>query len=375
MSLLDHFNIFDVLISEMLAAGAKIEEMDKVSYLLLTLPSSYNGVITAIETLSEENLTLAFVKNRLLDHEIKIKNDNSDTSRKVMKAFAQNNSNQNNKFQNFRNRPFKHKQPFKGKSKINVNCHHCGKEGHIKKDCFYYKRTKKNNKEKGEKQAHTATTTQHGFAFMLNAGNTKYSMTDKVGFILDSGATDHLINDESLFADSEQLEHPLKIAVAKQGEFIYATKRGIVRLHNGHPITLEDVLYSKEAAGNLISVKRLQEAGMSIEFDKNGVTISKDGLIVVKNSGMLNNVPIIKFQAYTAKANIKNNYRLWHERFGHISNSKLLEIKRKNLFSDSSLLNNLEFSDEICEPCLNGKQARLPFKQYKDKSYIKDHFL
>ncbi|KAH8351722.1 hypothetical protein KR084_005477 [Drosophila pseudotakahashii] len=102
--------------------------------------------------------------------------------------------------------------------------------------------------------------------------------------ILDSGASDHLINDESLFIDSVELVPPLKIAVAKQGEYIYASKRGIVRLRNNHEITLEDVLYSEQAAGNLMSVKRLQEAGMSIKFDKNGVTISKNGLTVVKNS-------------------------------------------------------------------------------------------
>nr|AAL90400.1 RH25742p [Drosophila melanogaster] len=107
---------------------------------------------------------------------------------------------------------------------------------------------------------------------------------DNCGFVLDSGASDHLINDESLYTDSVEVVPPLKIAVAKQGKFIYATKRGIVRLRNDHEITLEDVLFCKEAAGNLMSVKRLQEAGMSIEFDKSGVTISKNGLMVVKNS-------------------------------------------------------------------------------------------
>ncbi|KAH8350659.1 hypothetical protein KR084_002979, partial [Drosophila pseudotakahashii] len=110
------------------------------------------------------------------------------------------------------------------------------------------------------------------------------SGVDKCGLILDSGASDHLINDESLFIDSVELVPPLKIAVAKKGEYIYASKRGIVRLRNNHEITLEDVLYSEQAAGNLMSVKRLQEAGMSIKFDKNGVTISKNGLTVVKNS-------------------------------------------------------------------------------------------
>ncbi|KAH8367499.1 hypothetical protein KR084_011569 [Drosophila pseudotakahashii] len=96
-----------------------------------------------------------------------------------------------------------------------------------------------------------------------------------------------MINDESLFIDSVELVPPLKIAVAKQGEYIYASKRGIVRLRNDHEITLEDVLFSEQAAGNLMSVKRLQEAGMSIKFDKNGVTISKNGLTVVKNSAGL----------------------------------------------------------------------------------------
>jgi len=218
MSLLSHFTIFDELISELLAAGAKIEEMDKVSHLLITLPSAYDGVITAIETLSEDNLTLSFVKNRLLDQEIKIKNDHNDTSRKALNTIVQNKK-YNNKNNSFKNRVAKQKKTFKGNFKNRVRCHHCDKEGHIKKDCYQYKRilNERNKDNKNyDKQAKTATS--QGIAFMVKE----------------------------------------------------------VQRSAWHC--------------NLMSVKRLQEAGMSIKFDKNGVTISKSGLTVVENSGMFNNI-------------------------------------------------------------------------------------
>ncbi|KAF2891598.1 hypothetical protein ILUMI_14575, partial [Ignelater luminosus] len=55
------------------ANGATLEENDIICHLLLTLPKSYEMVIRAIETIGGSDLTLDFVKRKLLNEEIKQK--------------------------------------------------------------------------------------------------------------------------------------------------------------------------------------------------------------------------------------------------------------------------------------------------------------
>jgi hypothetical protein len=56
---------------ELKAAGTTMEEYDDVCHLLLTLPPEYEMIVTALETLSCEKLSLPFVKNKLFDEETK----------------------------------------------------------------------------------------------------------------------------------------------------------------------------------------------------------------------------------------------------------------------------------------------------------------
>lgn len=102
------------------------------------LPTSYDGVITAIETLSEDNLTLAFVKTRLLDHEVKLKRESQDTSMKVLqvestekKRTPEARNRQNNYLQN--------QKSFKKSKKFKIKCYQCGRLGHVKSQCYYNK--------------------------------------------------------------------------------------------------------------------------------------------------------------------------------------------------------------------------------------------
>lgn len=62
-----HLLKFDNTIRELKGIGAKLEEIDVVCQLLLTMPKSYGSLVTSSETLHPDTLNMEFVKSRLLD--------------------------------------------------------------------------------------------------------------------------------------------------------------------------------------------------------------------------------------------------------------------------------------------------------------------
>lgn len=389
MSLLKHFQLFDELMVELMAAGANLEEADKVTHLFMTLPNEYDGVITAIETLTEDNLTLGFTKTRLLDHEIKLINERRDTSMKVLQAEItnQDNTKQRNpyKYSNS-NRPHKNFRIKKDQYK-HIKCHCCGRKGHLQKNCFYNKLKNKNSQHKWNKNNRTIQTvnitdrekpTTSGFAFMAGAHKSEQRDPNYVSFILDSGASDHFINRDDLAQDFELLENPINISVAKNGTYIRATKKGNLAVKSDLCVegTLQDVLFCPEMPYNLLSVKKMQLAGMTVVFNNDGtVEIINQGKLVTKGESLANNLIGVNFLLNKCALNtdsslnrdVKDNYELWHQRLGHIGKAKFAEIKSKQMFSDTELLNKVIINDKLCEDCIKGKQSRLPFNNSKSK--------
>lgn len=382
-TLVKHFTVFDDLIAELMAAGAKLDEADKVAHLLLSLPPSYNGVITAIETLSEDNLTLSFVKTRLFDEEVKLLNENRDTSAKVLFAEKKTEYKQNRNFNKLRLTNKYKKQNLK-KRQNDQKCFHCGRKGHLIKNCFYYKRNM-NNKEKKQSavqdnQATSYSASTSGIAFMVGNYSKDYQKYgDEISFILDSGATDHIINRDDIYKFSEVLKDTRKIGVAKNDVYIEATKRGTIDVitNTGISLTLLNVLYCPEAPHSILSVSRMIEAGLIVKFKVTGAEVIYGGKMIMKGNACntLQKIQLKisrKSQCSVAKIHreASGNYKLWHKRLGHIGKSKFLEIKTKKMFNDSERLDNVMPDDNLCESCIYGKQARLPFQRHKNKVHI-----
>jgi predicted DNA-binding protein len=114
-----HFLKFDGTIRELKSAGANLEQSDVVCHLLLTMPPEYDTVVTAIETLASEELTISFVKNRLLDEESKRLGSRQEKGKEASTSSAFVAPTRNKKFD--------------GRSKL--KCFNCGIIGHKKSEC------------------------------------------------------------------------------------------------------------------------------------------------------------------------------------------------------------------------------------------------
>lgn len=108
-----HLLNFNTILRDLKSAGAKMEDEDVICQLLLSLPKTYDPVVTAIETMKTEELTIEFVKGRLLDDNIKRKTNNTgEDGEMVSKQIA-----------------------MTGVVKKDVICYLCGKRGHYKSEC------------------------------------------------------------------------------------------------------------------------------------------------------------------------------------------------------------------------------------------------
>ncbi|KAF2888971.1 hypothetical protein ILUMI_17202 [Ignelater luminosus] len=131
-----HFLTFDSIVRRFKASGDTLEKNDIICRLLLTLPKSYEMVITTIETIAGSDLTLDFVKGKLLDEEIKQKSK-SNMVQENFTAFA-GKSNCNKKKWNTSGQKRYTKMTNKSVNTgryFRFKCHNCGQEGHKRAEC------------------------------------------------------------------------------------------------------------------------------------------------------------------------------------------------------------------------------------------------
>ena len=332
-----HIKAMSEIFEALAAIGDAVSEEDRVVHLLVSLPDSYNVLVTALEAQSENVPRWELVTERLLHQEIKLKERVSTLSESDRKALITHQ-----------------------KKRKTYTCHFCHKPGHFKKDCRKYQASLKKQeasvtKKKEPPSDGEAVVTIHALA-----------ATSRESWIVDSGATCHMCNDRSLLVNLRPLSIPQEVTLG-DGSSLEGPAEGTVKLDailpsgNTQKCSLENVLFVPKLSYSLLSVSKASECGKTMKFNKSGCQILNQRGKTVASATRVGNLYYLKYQNKGQDINIVKtcNEMLWHRRYGHLGEQNLKSLVNDQLVSDFdyNVLNNIGF----CESCVGGKQHRTPF--------------
>ena len=230
-------------------------------------------------------------------------------------------------------------------------------------------------------------------SFASFAGNTSLSCSvfkqnNDTNWIIDSGACDHMIFDETILVDKVELKSPIKVGLP-DGSFRLVNKVGKVILTPD--LILHNVLLVEEFKHNLMSIGQLvNKSGITVSFDGHGCyfqDLSSRSLIAVgkkcnglyyfnasclKNSSADDNLeaqvncnvavtelpidnivlPLKTSTSIKNKCNTEVSLDMIHARLGHVSLSKMQHIE---------FCNCKGLKEYNCSVCLHSKQQKMPF--------------
>lgn len=292
-------------------------------------------------------------------------------------------------------------------SRSRFRCEHCNVQGHTKDRCYYpggggtapsswtprseilERINQRQNHAQPQPSANIAnnTTTTHTaavasqistsatiseifdgsphYAFVSTASYSQESDT----FIVDSGASSHMVFDRSILHEFTEFKHPQHISTAKAGDPLLATGFGSVRAKFDYQgsitnVTLISVLLVPDLDVNLLSVSKLVDAGIKLNFSIDHCTLSlgnhifaaahKDGSLYKANLYVHDHSSLIS----SSITDITQDLTLWHRRLAHISTRRIQSLVDNEAATGIRLKGHKSVG--LCEPCILGKQHATP---------------
>ena len=173
----EHLVQFENLFEKLANAGTKLDGDLQVILVFRSLPSSFDALTTTLENRSEDELTLALTKDKIID-EVQKRREAVPMDSTVLKV--------------------------DGKMR-GIVCHHCQKVGHKKKDCMSWQKYHGENSRSHQIVANETkkVVRQRAKAKKVTSGDENFVFSACEGprtkWIVDSGASSHMCSNRDFF--------------------------------------------------------------------------------------------------------------------------------------------------------------------------------
>ncbi|GMF16735.1 unnamed protein product [Phytophthora lilii] len=300
-----HLDAFDELVVGLQALGEPVVESRQLVVLLSSLPAEYELIASIVE--NAKGITLIEVKEKLLKEYERL--EKKETTERAFKANA-------GRFKGGRGNGRKVNGPRKNGGGFKGKCFKCNQVGHLKRDC-----PERNGTE------------EDGAVFAVGERHDD-------GWLIDSGATSHMTPHRVDLFDYEEL---------RAGP-------------EGRRIKMVDVIYIPGLDRRLLSVGKLAERGMNVEFQRSSCVIwgKSSAIALGKKYGKAYVLDCQQEEARFAEyAGADSEWELWHARLGHPGKNGLVRTQRATY----GMPVVKQETEKLCGGCLKGKQTVAPFPQ------------
>lgn len=285
------------LSAQLKAAGSDLKEDELCLSILNGLPGNFDTLATVLTT-SDKELTLEDLMGKLLVYESLSSQPSSDN-----KAYVA------------RPSPTSFKSHGKGASKQKTKdtrkCHHCGKPGHLKKDCWQLQR----EEQQGAGGRHQGQRGQ-GQAFRGGQGNVACAAIHSdqgQPWNLDSGASRHITYSVAAMHNLRPVQEDLSITLGNGTKARVESIGDVVLEVLGSDVatlTVMDVCHVPEARMNLFSIDRAVQNGVDVTFSRDAALgyccLKKDGRLLARATSHGGVYGLMAYSGETAMAAVED---------------------------------------------------------------------
>ena len=389
----EHYEAFTSLISEAFSAGVNLEDWDKCERFLLSLDDDLEALRLQFRLMPSAERTwrnLVTIYKSLADTRRMRQQRDATVAAIFTKAFPKPSSVKAKGYKGGGDKERKEKGRGRGKvsmekGAVKPKCFWCGIPGHQEGDCrkkaagepskaHIQEAAKKLMEKKGsvnhvDANDWTAPTDVFGNVNLVSVSSP--SPTRSSEFLVDSGASHHLVQDRSLLTNVQSIA-PLTFGTAEAGaDSLKATEKGTlpISVHGDtSPIEIHNVYHVPGVRMNILSVVNLRPIGWKFDFEAHAITFGSDRFPMTSTG-----LPRVRFTHFTPVRSLSplgDAYAIRHVdsplynehcRLGHLGRDALVDLaKGGKLKYDLDVIKADEFKLSDCTSCLAASSKRLP---------------